>query len=230
VAQFRQFLQANPKIKERFDARGDAGRVLEKYSPDPDCPIILVNWYLAAAYCNWLSEKEKIEPKEWCYDIKKENGGMVAIKLREQYLKRKGYRLPTEAEWEYACRAEAATARYFGGAEELLARYGWYLENSKNRTHPVGALKPNDFGFFDTHGNVWNWCQERYKLYSQVEGTKPKDDIEDIISINNQQSRVLRGGSFYYRALVVRAANRDGVAPSDRGFSIGFRPARTFTP
>src|SRR5262249_7532841 len=104
-----------------------------------------------------------------------------------------------------------------------------YLENSKTRTHRVGSLKPNDFGLFDMHGNVWNWCQERYKEDVHVEKGKEKDDIEDILNTNNQHSRVLRGGAFVNPTVLVRSAYRDGGPASYRGISIGFRPARTLT-
>src|SRR5438094_7675754 len=83
--------------------------------------------------------------------------------LPADYLQRSGYRLPTEAEWEYACRAGAVTSRYYGESEELLGKYAWYGSNSAGHTWPVGMLKPNDLGLFDMHGNVYTWCQERFR-------------------------------------------------------------------
>src|SRR5262249_42010973 len=139
------------------------------------------------------------------------------------------YRLPTEAEWEYACRAVAVTSRYYGQSEELLGKYAWYLQNAKERTWPVGGKKPNDWGLFDMHGNVLNWCQERSASYPRGEEGKVFDDMEDSLNIDSQERRLLRGGSFTYLRVDVRSAHRDGVAPADRNDFIGFRPARTLT-
>jgi formylglycine-generating enzyme required for sulfatase activity len=152
------------------------------------------------------------------------------MKLVRNYLQRTGYRLPTEAEMEYATRAGAVTSRYFGETEELLPKYAWYLKNSKERTWPVGSLKPNDLGLFDVHGNVWTWCQEAFKNYPQGQGEKPDEDKEGNLTINSEHRRVLRGGSFISVAVYVRSANRTGDAPALRVNTVGFRPARTFAP
>src|ERR1019366_8759032 len=127
-------------------------------------------------------------------------------------------------------RAGAVTSRYFGETDELLAKYAWYNKNSQEKTWPVGSLKPNDLGLFDVQGNVYTWCQERYKGYPKGQGEEPEDDKEDILGINNLNSRVLRGGSFRFQASVVRSADRSDNVPTFRGNDIGFRPARTFTP
>ena len=122
---------------------------------------IRMTWYEAAAYCNWLSEQEGIPKQQWCYEPNDSGEYGEGMKPAADFLDRTGYRLPTEAEWEYACRAGAATSRYYGRSEELLVRYAWYSVNSKERTWPVGSLRPNDLGLFDMHGNVWNWCQDQ---------------------------------------------------------------------
>src|SRR5262249_51652916 len=146
-----------------------------------------------AAYCNWLSKREGIPEDQWCYET---NAQGQVVKLKENYLSLTGYRLPTEAEMEYACRAGAVTSRDYGEAEELLAKYGWYLQNSQERTWPVGSKKPNDLGLFDMHGNVYTWCQESYKDYPAPKDGGAVEDKEDGLSINPQTGRVLRGGSF----------------------------------
>jgi formylglycine-generating enzyme required for sulfatase activity len=148
--------------------------------------------------------------------------------LRKNYLSLTGYRLPTEAEMEYATRAGALTSRYHGETEELLPKYAWYSKNSQARTWPVGSLKPNDLGLFDAQGNVYTWCQERYLYYPQNQAEKVIEDKEDILSINTQTSRVLRGGSFGNPASSVRSAFRLVNGPADRFSSFGFRPARTY--
>jgi serine/threonine protein kinase/formylglycine-generating enzyme required for sulfatase activity len=149
------------------------------------------------------------------------------MKLARDYLQRSGYRLPTQAEMEYACRAGATTSRYFGQTEELLDKYAWYIHNVQNGTGPVGSKKPNDLGLFDLHGNVWCWCQERYK-------DNPKSlpsaivDQEDILYVKDKDSRVLCGGAYSYPASNARCANRMGDVPASRSGAAGFRLARTF--
>ena len=131
----------------------------------------------------------------------------AGMRLAPNYLRRTGYRLPTEAEMEFVTRAGAMTSRYYGETEDLLPKYAWYLANGKERSWPVGSLKPNDFGFFDAQGNVFTWCQEAYADYPTA---KDKDVIDDnerklVVDLN---SRVLRGGSFIDQASNVRSSFR----------------------
>jgi formylglycine-generating enzyme required for sulfatase activity len=195
------------------------------YSPDPDGPIIGMSWYRAARYCNWLSEKEGLPESEWCYprhaDIKE------GMKPYPDYLKRRGYRLPTEAEWEFACRAGTTVVRYYGHGEELLPRYAWYLQDFGRRAWPVGQKRPNDLGLFDMHGNVWQWCQEGCADYPSVAPGGAAGDEEDKRDIVDRLHRPLRGGSFSSHLTVVRSAYRGGLRPSYVGDSFGVRPART---
>jgi formylglycine-generating enzyme required for sulfatase activity len=157
----------------------------------------------------------------------------TVTKLKANYLNLTGYRLPTEAEMEYATRAGAVTRRYYGETEELLPKYAWYQKNSQDqhwfeRTWPVGSLKPNEFGLFDLQGNVFTWCQESYKRYLQ--GDEAIEDKEDDLVVVSTQYRVLRGGSFLDLASYVRSAYRNSYLPSLRTYDVGFRAARTFTP
>jgi serine/threonine protein kinase/formylglycine-generating enzyme required for sulfatase activity/energy-coupling factor transporter ATP-binding protein EcfA2 len=259
VREFRRFLRAN-KLEEWFERGGDVAAFLKKYSPDENGPIIMVGWYRAAAYCNWLSEQEGIAEEQWCYETNARKLFQEKVSfyttlllphhplaaaastsyflqdrqpqvtaLKKNYLGLCGYRLPTEAEMEYATRAGALTSRYYGETEELLPKYAWYLKNSQEKAWPVGFLKPNDFGLFDMHGNVFTWCQERYRNYPSNQG-KQLEDKEDILSIDNQYSRVLRGGSFAIHASDVRSSDRSSNGPANRYAGDSFRPARTFTP
>ena len=190
--------------------------------PDPTCPIGGVIWYEAAAYCNWLSKGEGIPEHQWCYEIKGK-----AVKLRANHLSLSGYRLPTEAEMEYATRAGAFTSRYYGETEELLPKYGWCFKNSQIRTWPVGSLKPNDLGLFDAQGNVYVWCLDRYKDYPAGKGDEAAEDKEDPSVVTATDSRVLRGGSFVNQASEVRSAYCFNYEQSNRRSDFGFRPART---
>ncbi len=194
--------------------------------PLPTCPIGGVTWYEAAAYCNWLSKEEGIPENQWCYET--DARGQV-VKLKEHYLSLTGYRLPTETEWEYGCRAGAVTSRCYGETAELQTQYGWNYDNTPEQTQPVGTLKSKDWGLFDMQGNVANWCQERHKPYAADQG-KPIDDIEDTLDIISTDYRVLRGGSFLYAAVTVRSADRMRILPSYWSYTVGFRPARTIAP
>jgi serine/threonine protein kinase/formylglycine-generating enzyme required for sulfatase activity len=150
-------------------------QVIEQYARTGNSPVNLVSWFEAAAYCNWLSAQEGIPKDQWCYLA---TGGGV-MKPAPGYLRRSGYRLPTEAEWEYACRAGTLTAWVCGGTAELLDRYAWYNRNADSHTHDVGTLKPNTLGFFDMHGNSLEWCQDRYGRYPEGKMDQPVEDGED---------------------------------------------------
>ena len=123
--------------------------------PSLDCAIGLLTWYEAARYCNWLSEQEGIPEKDWCYP--RDCG--PNMELPKDHLERLGYRLPTEAEWEYSCKAGSTwTPRPYGLADSRLGHYAWFSGNEGVAMHPVGQKKPNDLGLFDMLGNAYEWC------------------------------------------------------------------------
>jgi serine/threonine protein kinase/formylglycine-generating enzyme required for sulfatase activity len=196
------------------------------YSPTLDHPINTVSWYEAATYCNWLSKEEGIPEEQWCNE--QFDGGM---RLKPDALSLQGYRLPTEAEWEYACRAGGADARYYGESEELLVRYAWYSKNSlTKRLELPGSFRPNDLGLFDLLGNVWEWVGDVAVYYPPGTRGKPKEDdiyIRDLKGISDAQTRLLRGGAISDQAQGVRSSHRSASLPAFWSTNVGFRPART---
>jgi formylglycine-generating enzyme required for sulfatase activity len=159
-----------------------------------DIPVENVSWDDAVEFCKKLSDL----PEE-------KKAGRV-------------YRLPTEAEWEYACRAGSKTAYSFDDEEGLLPEYGWFKRNSSNRTHTVGLLESNAWGLYDMHGNVWEWCSDWYGEY-------PKGAVSDPTGPCEGSFRVFRGGSWGSEAADCRSASRRWNVPSIRGGYLGFRVA-----
>ena len=156
-------------------------------------PVECVSWNDAVAFCRRLSE------------------------LPEEKAAGRVYRLPTEAEWEYACRAGNPGEYAFGDQTEMLGDYCWYAANCGGQTHPVGEKKPNAWGLYDMHGNAWEWCADWYARHSgrpEIDPTGPSQGTD----------RVYRGGGYGYGASYCRSANRTATAPSFRGFT-GFRVA-----
>ena len=135
------------------------------------------------------------------------------------------YRLPTEAEWEYACRAGSKTRFCFGDSDSKLGDYAWYDSNS-SKTHSVAQKKPNARGLYDMHGNVWEWCQDNCNYSGGVVTDTYRDGIVDPLCTGGSR-RVRRGGSWGGGASCGRSALRDGGAPGGGGDSLGFRLAKT---
>ncbi len=183
----------------------DAGTFKVK-SGYENCPVVMVTWYGAVAYCNWLSENEGLQK---CYGEKGDRG-KVNIEAN-------GYRLPTEAEWEYACRADSTTAYYWG--KEMNGDYCWYNKNSGEIYHPAGEKKPNNFGLHDMSGNVWEWCGDWYGNYSS-------GDLNNPVGPDTGSYRVLRCGGFYNNPEHCRSASRYYFDPDSCDSALGFRLVR----
>jgi formylglycine-generating enzyme required for sulfatase activity len=201
---------------DRYEVRQEQFKKYQLPDPshfkDPNHPLEQMNWTDAALYCNERSLAEGLEP---CYDEETWQCNFEA----------NGYRLPTEAEWEYACRAGTRTEYSFGNSAQQLRLHAWFSGNSSKRTHPVGRNKPSSWGLYDMHGNVTEWCNDWYSedYYRQSPERDPKGPPKG-------RERVLRGGAWNSSADSCRSAYRasdpsinDTCLASD---AIGFRCVR----
>jgi formylglycine-generating enzyme required for sulfatase activity len=220
VEQYQHFV-------ERFPAFGLDASSLKRWSPEPTGPMIAVSWCGAAAYCNWLSEKEGLPQSQWCYVPNQAGAYTEGMTVPADVLRRTGYRLPTEAEWEYACRAATRTGRYYGSANALVGSYAWHQANCGEHARAAASLMPNDLGLFDMLGNAYEWCQNRYQRYPTDISfpTVEKSDPPERLLV--AMPRVLRGGSILGPMSYARSAHRTQNAPNYRHADYGFRLART---
>jgi formylglycine-generating enzyme required for sulfatase activity len=181
----------------------------------PNLPVEQVTWVQAAVYCNARSKAEGLQP---CY-----NEDNAQCNFQSD-----GYRLPTEAEWEYACRAGIDGDYSFGNASGKLGEFAWFVDNASKKTHPVGQKKPNPWGLYDMHGNVAEWCNDVYDkdYYQNSPMANPRGPADG-------SQYLLRGGSWKSPAEALRSSYRLGETP---GFSdaclaaIGFRCVRKKPP
>jgi len=155
-----------------------------------------------------------------------DSGRSLQVELEPNFLERNGYRLPTEAEWEYACRSGVAAAWGHGRAERRLGQYAWFQQNSDEHLWPVGRLLPNEAGLFDTSGNGFEWCAEQMFFYPQGNDVQAMW-LDPETRVDPNTDRVLRGGSFSFMLTCVRAAYRDNNRP-DVVSDVSFRPSRTY--
>jgi formylglycine-generating enzyme required for sulfatase activity len=204
--QFRQFVEETRyKTDAEQDGKGGWGQVDGKLVQDPrfvwnaepgfaqtdEHPVVNVSWNDAAAFCQWLSDK----------------GAGTFV-------------LPTEAQWEYACRAGTTTFWHSGQSEAELREYAWFRANSGQATHPVGQLRANGFGLYDMHGNVREWCADRWAADYYKES--PRDEPSGPPTGTD---RLHRGGSLDHQARYCRSAFRDDYWPDGAVFYLGFRVA-----
>jgi eukaryotic-like serine/threonine-protein kinase len=188
---------------------------LSRFNGQDRNPVDSVSWFDAVRFCNLLSAVDSLEPY---YGI--ESDGTVEI------LGDSGYRLPTEAEWEYACRAGSTALYCFGDNVARLGEFAWYDENSQSSTQPVGQKQANAFHLHDMHGNVWEWCWDRYDFYEPAT-SRAGEVIVDPTGPAKGPQRVLRGGCFRTDANQVRCATRNPYDPDQGLYYFGFRLARS---
>jgi formylglycine-generating enzyme required for sulfatase activity len=206
-AQYEGLIGKNPS---HFSATGSGKAKVA--TMDTSCfPVETVSFWDAAFFCNGLSNAEGFDPY---YKIE-----AVVV---DEILGGSGYRLPSEAEWEYACRAGTTSPYGFDGRDEELARYAWFCENSADRTHAAGEKLPNSFGIHDMHGNVMEWTSDGHEgdYYSRSPATDPRGPS------SLRSPRVLRGGCWYFAAEDCRSASRFNLSQQRRRQYMGFRIAR----
>jgi formylglycine-generating enzyme required for sulfatase activity len=187
------YLGKYPVTQEQYQAV--MGKNPSNFKDNPKNPVEQVSWNDAQEFCKKLN----------------------------QLIAGKDFRLPTEAEWEYACRAGTQTRYYFGDDAAKLGDYGWYDENSGSKTHPVGQKKPNDWGLYDMSGNVWEWCEDPYHDSYANKPENIKNNGNTIWSSSDASLRVLRGGSWSYNSRDCRSAVRFRGNAGGRHDNVGFR-------
>jgi formylglycine-generating enzyme required for sulfatase activity len=175
-----------------------------------------VSFYDAARFCNELSNSEDISEDQWCYEIDPATSKAI---LKPDFIKLHGYRLPTEVEWEFACRAGTVSAYCFGNVQDHLSDYANYSWSRKDKMMPRGSYRPNFLGLFDMHGNVMEWA---HGSVNQREGKNVAGPISDT-------DGVLRGGPWHNGPAWCRSAARNEGVLTNKGFSTGFRVARTIS-
>jgi serine/threonine protein kinase/formylglycine-generating enzyme required for sulfatase activity len=203
--QYQEVMGFNPS---QFSLTGSGKDTVRDSDPDQH-PVESVCWRDAVNFCNMLSEKEGLNP----YYLR--IGDDVAV------VGGTGYRLPTEAERECACRAGTTTRWSFGDNETNLPRHAWTNMSANERTHPVGELAANPYGLYDLHGNVWEWCWDWHGDYSAAAAVNPTGPSTGTV-------RVLRGGAFNFSPAYSRSALRDRFEPWLHAYYFGFRVARTY--
>jgi len=204
----QDYLMAETEVTQR-QWRAVMGSDPSHFDGGGDLPVESVSWHEAIEFCNELSKREGLKPAYRVEDdeIIWETGA-------------DGYRLPTEAEWEYACRAGARTSFWAGDSIPELEGAGWYSSNSGERTHPVGQKGPNRWGLLDVHGNVWEWCWDRAAAYPFEPATDPAGPVPG-------SHRIVRGGSWGNLASYCRSAARSNCHQDTRYPHLGLRFVRS---
>jgi formylglycine-generating enzyme required for sulfatase activity len=181
--------------------QGDYEKIMAKnpsnFPGETNRPVEKVTWFDAMSYCSSVTKRET-----------------EAGHLPSGYI----YRLPTEAEWEYACRAGTTNFYSFGDSADQSDQYAWTLENSEGTPHPVGQKLPNPWGLYDMHGNVWEWCSDWFADY-------PPKPLKDPTGPAQGRFKVFRGGSWNHAVELARSRNRFIMSPTNGIYFVGFRLA-----
>lgn len=212
VAEWRQYVNETG-IDFDWDHSSHGVSPIAQYSPCDACPIINVSWYQAVRFCNWLSAKEGLTP---CYS---ESGPEIWCDFQAN-----GYRLPTEAEWEYAARGGKHSKGYLYSGSNQVETVAWYRNNSGSTildriTHAVGTKAPNEIGLHDMSGNVYEWCWDWYGDFNAAPQTDPTGPVSGI-------GRVTHGGCWKSPEVNLRWSYRGVLDPNIHSY-VGFRPVRT---
>ena len=204
----RFYMSATEVTHHQFEAVMDYNA--SYFGGDENLPVENVDWFEAVLFCNRLSD---INNRERCYNEK----------TWKCDFSKNGYRLPTEAEWEYACRAGTKTLYHSGDGPEKLASAAWYNDNSAEKPHPVGQKEPNNWGLYDMHGNVWEWCNDWYdeNYYQQSTDQNPPGP-------EHGKFRVIRGGAWNYFPYPLRSSHRGFIKPVFFYNYIGFRVVSSY--
>ncbi|QEH39283.1 Serine/threonine-protein kinase PknB (plasmid) [Aquisphaera giovannonii] len=206
-----------------------------RYTREPGCPAAGISWFDAARYCNWLSRRAGLPKEQWCYPDPVTPGSTLAPGAFD----RSGFRLPTEAEWEFLCRAGTVTSRPFGDSLDLMDRYARTWRTSKELNGPAARLLPNEFGLFDMLGGLWEWCQDGppgpygavgdgyHPGYPRTADGRPAPDHEAPMPTARDDWRIVRGGTYLGSLAQVRSGFRDVLPAGSTWNNSGFRVVRT---
>jgi formylglycine-generating enzyme required for sulfatase activity len=221
AGQYALFLGEHPEFR---------GEQILTHRVDHQDPAETIDAFQAAAFCRWLGERDGLRDDQQCFpplprilEARREG----RLPLAPGYLKRTGYRLPTDAEWEFTCRAGSRVIRPWGRSVRMLPAYVWSGSNSGWRSHRVGELKPNDLGLFDMLGNVWEWCLDDGASSRPNFGGRPNRDDAELSAISQRVLLIVRGGAYNHSGPMLRNGYQAGYVSTVRMRSVGFRVART---